>query len=140
MSQTHDNQEDGSVTILSQVDTFRFVAGIAFVATIILVIFSIYLWTKLNNTVDRLDAVITARIAEQKTSNEAAVDRCYSSATQGPALRIALRGLENAVGVAPDTKEALRNLRRTNALNVPTLAECRQLAEKLGVAIPKGAK
>ncbi len=138
MSQTHDNQKESPVTILGQIDTFRFVAGIAFVASIILVIFSVYLWVQLHNTVDRLDAVVQARVAEQHASNDAAVERCYASATQGPALNHALNDLQREV--SPDTAAALQNLRRVLVANTTTIRECRQLAEKLGVQTPKGAR
>lgn len=128
--------EDQREGFLSQVDTFRFVAGVAFLASMVLVIFSIYLYSELNKTVDRLDGVVQARLKEAEASDRAAVQRCYSSATQGPALRLALRGLE-AETADPQTREALANLRRTSELNSPTLADCRLLAKRLGVPTPR---
>lgn len=131
---TENGHEEG--TFLAQVDTWRFVAGIAFVASMVLVIFSIYLWTQLNNTVDRLDAVVHARLVEAETSDRESVLRCFSSASQGPALRRALRGLESVVK-DPEAQAALRNLRRTSVANSSTIRDCRNLAKKLKVSIPK---
>jgi len=113
------------------------VAGVAFVASIVLAVFAIYLWVQLNNTVERLDAVVSARIAETRAADEASVQRCFASAANTPALIRVLRILERQA-VSPEEFEDVTNFRRVTVANAPTFRECRQLADKLGVKPRKG--
>lgn len=86
--------------------------------------------------VARIDQIQKERREQAIAANVASVDRCYSSATQGPALRIALRALETET-LDTQAKIALRSLRRINEENTPTIRECRQLADELEVKPPK---
>lgn len=86
--------------------------------------------------VERINQIQKERREQAIAGNVASVDRCYSSATQGPRLRVALRALETET-MDPEAKAALRSLRRVNEANTPTIRECRQLADELEVKPPK---
>jgi hypothetical protein len=76
------------------------------------------------------------RLAEQRTASDEAVNRCFSQAAMAPALRRALLAIENSIE-DPVDRDTLSEFRRLSIESAPTLADCRQLARRLRVSIPK---
>ena len=116
--------------VLERFDTWKFAAGVAFVAIAFLALFSIKLWVD-------LDQVVEQRLEEARAADRETVNRCFSSAAQGPALRRVLAAVERET-TDPVARADLREFRRLNAINTPTIRECRQLAERLNVPVPRG--
>ena len=134
---THKDSEVEAHGVLKQFDTWRFAAAIAVIGFVVMMLFTIKLWDDLDTTVTRLDGVVAARLKEAAASDHETVAGCYASATQAPALRRVLLAIENET-VSPSAKADLREFRRLSELNSPTIRECRQLADRLGVNRPKG--
>ena len=132
----HDHGEE-ETRFLDFFDSSRLAIGIAFVAIALLTVFSFKLWYDLDKTVRQVEKLLETRLEEAKASDQAAVSRCFSSATQGPALRRILLAIEQE-SEDPEAKAAAREFRRLNELNSPTIRECRQLAKKLKVAPTQG--
>ena len=142
MARLKDHQDDPDVeghqhTILEELDTSKIGIAILIIAIALLSVFSIYLLTQLDETVERLDGVVSARLEEAQKADEEQVTRCFSSATQGPVLRRVLLSFERET-MDPTTKQDLQEFRRLSLLNTPTLRDCRLLAKQLGVDVPKG--
>jgi hypothetical protein len=66
---------------------------------------------------------------QTQTANNAAVEECFRSANQRADLRSVRRNRTLPVGV--------RDLVDTTIINLPSLAECLRLADKLGVKPPR---
>lgn len=108
-----------------------------------LTILGILLWSdqrqvsqKLEDQIVRINEIAKENRDRADSANQETVTRCFSSAATGPALRKVLAAIE-AETMDPVAKENLRNFRRLSEENASTLAECRALAKRLHVAIPK---
>lgn len=111
--------------LLGFLDSWRLAVAISCVALALLTVFSVKLWVDLRHIVD-------ARAEEFQASNSQQVERCFGNATQGPALRRVLVELE-MLARTERAKQDVRNFLRVNEVNTPTIRECRQLADNLGV-------
>lgn len=125
--------------LLGWLDGPRLVVGAFLLFLAGLTVLGILLWSDQRQQVDRIDRIISERHAEAIAANKDSVRSCFASATQGPAIGRVLRSLERQTK-DPIARENIRNFRELNDLNTPTLRECRQLAEKLNVPIPKGVR
>lgn len=104
-----------------------------------LTILGILLWSDQREQVRRIDAINAEHIREQREANVQLVDRCFANANLSPALDRVLFVIEGAAAT-PAGRQAVRDFRLLNDLNSNTLRECRQLADKLDVPIPKGIR
>ena len=104
-----------------------------------LLVLLLLLWSDQRQQVERLDELQKEHIAEQKVEAKETVATCFFTANQTPALRAVLVALEREVS-SENSKQALRNFKQLNTLNAPTLRECRRLAERLDVPIPRGTQ
>jgi hypothetical protein len=116
--------------LLGWLDGPRVVVGAFAFFLLGMVILLILLWSDTNRLQAEHEAEALAAQKEQ-------VGQCFATASQAPQLLLVLNALEREVS-DPAARDALRNYRRLNSLNAPTLRECRQLAEELNVPIPKG--
>ncbi len=124
---------------LEWLDGPRLVVG-AFACFLVgLFILGILLWRDLDHQVKRIDDIIEARQHEIQVANIQTVNRCFASVATAPALDRVLRSLEDSV-MAAEGKQALRNFRELNELNANSPRDCRQLARKLKVEIPRGVR
>ena len=106
---------------------------------LILSLFSLKLWSDQQKQVNLIDSLLAQRLEEAKAADRDAVGRCYSNATQGPAIRRVLDALEREARTRA-ARSALQEYKRLNLLNVPTVRECRELANKLNVKIPRSVQ
>jgi hypothetical protein len=125
---------------LGWLDSPRLVVGAFAFFLLGLAVLGILLWTDQQKQTDRLDAVIVQRLREERAAKTEQVGGCFQRATQGPALQRVLLGLAEGHATQPQLRDQLRDFARLNALNTPTLRECRQLAADLNVPIPKGVR
>lgn len=132
MSEHENTHEEQPGTVLAWFDSWRLAAGVAFVFLVALLIFDLKLWVDLNNVVD-------ARLKEAAASDQQAVDRCIASATNTPALLHVLDIVERQA-MSPEEFTAVRNFKRVSVANAATVKECRVLADKLGVPVPKNIR
>lgn len=125
--------------VLGWLDGPRLVVGAFAFFLCGLTILGILLWSDQREQVRRLDALTAEHLREQRVSNEQAVERCFANANLAPALDHVLKAVEGTTSTV-DGRQAVRDFRQLNRLNSNTLRECRQLAEKLNVKIPKGIR
>lgn len=138
MAPLKDPEVEGHMAhVVRKLDTVKLGAAFLMLVILLLALFSIKLWGDLNRTVDKLDAIVEARLMEAEAADQQQVDRCYASATQGPILRRVLQALENDV-VDARGKADIQEFRRLSLLNTPTIKDCRALAKRLKVPIPEG--
>jgi hypothetical protein len=129
-----DPPEEG---LLAWLDGPRLVVGAFAFFCLGLLVLLLVLWSDQRQQVERLDQLQKEHLAEQRVEAKETVETCFFAANQTPALRAVLLGLERE-SMSAESKQALRNFRELNTLNAPTLRECRQLAERLNVPIPRG--
>lgn len=104
-----------------------------------LTVLGILLWSDQQRQVQRIDAIVMQRLAEEKAAKAEQVNACFSRAVQGPTLRRVLVAIESEMSDLAN-RQQLRDFRQLNDLNTPTIQECRDLAKRLNVAIPKGVR
>jgi hypothetical protein len=129
--------------LLGWLDGPRLVVGAFMLFLAGLTILGILLWSDQREVSKTLEAQI-ARIddlaKESRTRAESAsaeaVSRCFSGAATAPALQKVLAAIELET-MDPEAKQALRNFRRLSEENASTIPECRALAKRLHVPIPK---
>lgn len=132
----HAGPEDG---VLGWLDGPRLVVGAFAFFLLGLCVLGILLYTDQRKQVLRIDQIVKERRAEQVAANTQTVERCFANAALSPALDKVLRAIESTT-TTKDGRRAVHDFRVRNAANTNTLRECRQLAEKLDVPIPKGAQ
>lgn len=125
--------------LLGWLDSPRLVVGGFAFFLLGLTVLGIFLWTDQRKQVDRLDALVVARAKEERAAKREQVESCFSRATQGPSLQRVLIAIERDIS-DPQAREQIRDFARLNDLNTPTVRECRILAGKLNVDIPKGVR
>jgi hypothetical protein len=125
--------------LLAWLDGPRLVVGAFAFFCLGLLVLLLVLWSDQRQQVERLDGLQREHIAEQKIEAKETVETCFFAANQTPALRAVLLALEQE-SMSEASKQALRNFRQLNTLNAPTLRECRQLAVRLDVPIPRGTQ
>lgn len=123
--------------LLEQLDRPRFAIAALALFMLVLLLFSVKLWSDQKDQVERLNKLAQERALVLQSSNEETVSNCFASAIQGPLLRRILKGIEE-LPLNPDSAAALAEFRRLNELNTSTLRECRQLAKRLHVPEPEG--
>lgn len=106
-------------------DTARLGLAIASVVMVVLILFVLKLWIDLNG-------IVEARAQEARIANEQQVAGCFAAAAQAPPLRQVLVAVEREFN--EDAVVALREFIRLNLVNSPTIRDCRQLADDLGVS------
>ena len=104
-----------------------------------LAILGILLWSDQRAQVRRIDKLTEENIAQQRAGNIQTVERCFANANLAVPLDRVLGALERQMSNTAD-RQAVRDFRKLNDLNSNTLHECRQLAEKLNVPIPRGVR
>lgn len=137
----HDHEPIGGV--LGWLDGPRLVVGAFAFFLLGLAVLGILLWSDqrqqqkvLAAQVARIDDLASENRTRARAASEEAVSRCFSSATQSPALRKVLLAIELET-MDVEAKAALRTFRRLSEENSSTLPECRALAKRLHVPVPK---
>lgn len=97
------------------------------------------LWSDQRDQVERIDKIVMERQDEAEAANRQQVINCFSAAAEGPALQRVLEVIERESDSLA-IRNAIADLRTLNDLNAPTLRECRRLADRLNVPIPKGIR
>lgn len=129
-------EADRQEGLLGWLDRPNIVVGAFLVFVLAMAAFGVLLWSDQQKQVDRIDELFDQRLKEAKAADAETVSRCFSSATQGPALRRVLLALEQEA-INEQAKRDLREFRRLNALGTPTLRECHALANRLNQPIPQ---
>lgn len=132
--------EEHESGLLEWLDGPRLVVGAFAFFVLGLAALGVLLWTDQRKQTDRLDAIVAQRLIEERAAKQEQVGTCFSRATTGPALRRVLIAIESSITTNLQARQQLSDYRRLSELNTPTLRECRHLAEKLNVDIPKGVR
>lgn len=117
-------------------DSPRLTIGALITFLLVITLLMLKLYVDQQKQVDRLDAFSKERKEQVVATNREAVQNCYSDAAEGPATRHVLEALL-LLDLPPNAKRDIRDYSRLNALNAPTLRDCRRLAVKLRVPIPE---
>lgn len=104
-----------------------------------LTVLGILLWSDQRQQVHRIDQLTEEHIAQQRAANRQTVERCFANANLAPALDRVLKIVERGA-LTVDEKQAVQDYRLLAVLNSNTRRECRQLAERLDIPIPKGVR
>lgn len=119
---------------LQQLDGPRIGIAALIAFMLVMTIFGIKLYSDQRKQVDLLDAIVREHAAQTSAANRKTVEQCFSDATQAPLLRRVIKALEGETS-SPKARLDLEEFRRLNDLNAPTLRECRQLADRIGITV-----
>lgn len=129
-------EEEG---LLDWLDGPRLVVGAFAFFLLGLTVLGILLWSDQREHTERLDVLVMRSVSEEKTAKIEQVNNCFSRAAQGPALLRVLAALERELD-DPRGRREIRSFKAFSALNTPTYRECRLLAARLNVPLPKGVR